>query len=206
MPRSDLIPLIAVAFVTIVAAATDLRRFKVYNALTFPTLVGGLVASAWLGGLAGLGYGLLGSATGFGVLVVFYALGGVGAGDVKLFAALGAWLGPQHTLELFFAASMAAGAYALILAFMHGGLGIAYVRATDLASTLLSPRSWSVPKAEIVAEVRRSDRRRRLVPFATMTCLGFFALLAYHHLDSASDGRGSSLLAASSSSHGRASR
>ena len=183
MPRSDVPPLIAAALVTLIAAATDIRQFKVYNALTFPALIGGLIGSAWLGGVAGLGTSLLGAVTGFGVLVVFHALGGVGAGDVKLFAALGAWLGPMFTLELFVAASMAAAAYAVILAIAQGGLGMAFFRLAELGRAMLSPRSWSLPRAKIADEVRRPDRRRRLVPFAAMTCLAFFALLGYRHLE-----------------------
>ncbi len=183
MPRSDLIPLIAAALVTLIAAATDIRRFKVYNALTFPALIGGLVGSAWLGGVAGLGTSLLGAATGFGVLAIFYALGGVGAGDVKLFAALGAWLGPMFTLELFAAASMAAGAYALVLTVTQGGAGLAFVHLRELGRAMLSPGSWGTPRAKVADEVRRPDRRRRLVPFAAMTCLAFFAVIGYRHLE-----------------------
>jgi prepilin peptidase CpaA len=205
MPRSDVIPLIAAAFITMIAAATDIRRFKVYNALTVPALIGGLLISAWLGGLAGLSTSLMGAFAGFGVLVVFYALGGVGAGDVKLFAAIGAWLGPVFTLEVFTAASMAAAAYALILAVMQGGLGVAFVRLTELGRTMLSPRSWEMPRTMVVDEVRRTDRRRRLVPFAAMTCLAFFATLGYRHLAPGHEGMGRSgnTTLASSASHGR---
>ena len=181
MPHADVIPLIGAAAITLVAAFTDVRRFKVPNALTFPALLFGLVVSTCLGGFAGLGTSLLGAAAGFGVLVVFYALGGVGAGDVKLFAALGSWLGPALTLEVFLAAAVAAGLYALILAVLQGGLGVAFLRVTNLGQAMLSPRSWTAPHANIAEEVRRPDRRRRLVPFAAMTCLAFFATLAYRH-------------------------
>ena len=198
-------PLLAAGLVTLVAAATDLRRFRVYNALTFPALLGGLVASTWIGGLAGLGHSLLGAATGFGVLVVFHALGGVGAGDVKLFTALGAWLGPRLTLEVLFAASMAGAAYALILAVTQSGWGVTAFRVAELGRLLLSPKSWRMPGANIGEEVRRPDRRRRLVPFAAMTCLGFFATAAYHRQETGPVGEPGRELrppAAWSSSHG----
>ena len=179
MTGSDLFPLAAVALATLIASATDLWKFKVYNALTIPTLLLGLVASAWLGGWEGLASGLLGASLGFGLLVVFYAFGGVGAGDVKLLTAVGAWLGPYMTYQVFVASAFFGGAYALALVLARGGvleLAIELIRAKR---TLLAPGSWRRPEATLAAEVARPDRRRRLVPFAAMTCLGFFATLAW---------------------------
>ncbi len=94
MEYADLIPLVCAGAVTLIAATTDLWKFKVYNVLTFPALLAGLVVSAWLGGFEGLVASGLGAALGFGVLVVFFALGGVGAGAVNVMAARGAWIGP----------------------------------------------------------------------------------------------------------------
>ncbi len=167
--------LVAVAVVTLIAAATDLRRFKVYNALTFPAFFAGLIAATITGGWAGLGGSLAGAALGFGGLLLFHALGGVGAGDVKLFAAMGAWLGPGATAEVFAASALAAAAYALGLTLFFGGIARVYGEFTDLTARLVSPRSWSRPTRRVEVEVQRSDRRRRLVPFAAMTCVGFFA-------------------------------
>lgn len=182
-PPPDLLPLCAAVSVSLIAAATDLRRFKVYNVLTIPALIGGLVASAWLGGWGGLGTSLLGVAVGFGVLVVFFALGGVGAGDVKLFAALGAWLGPWLTFEVFLASSLAAGAYALVLVVLEGGTTLAYIRVGGLARRMRDPAAWSLPADRIDREVARPDRRRRLVPFAATTFVGVVATLVYSHIE-----------------------
>ncbi len=181
MTQPDLLPLIAVALATLAAAATDLWRFKVYNALTGPTFLLGLAASAWLGGWDGLMAGLLGSALGFGVLVVFYAMGGVGAGDVKLLAAIGAWLGPYMTYQVFIASAFAAGLYALALVAMRGGLMAIFAEFVAIRHLIFDPGSTLRANRGIAAEVARSDRRRRLVPFAAMTCLGFFATLGWWH-------------------------
>ncbi|MDB5350316.1 MAG: Type leader peptidase family protein [Planctomycetota bacterium] len=183
MSRFELLPWLVVAFVTLVAGATDLWRFKVYNVLTFPALLGGVLVSSWLGGLSGLGYSLMGAAVGFGVLLLFFALGGVGAGDVKLFAAIGAWLGPGITADLFAVSALAAGGYALGLVILRGGLGQAVVEVTLLGARMFSPGSWSRSSTRIETEVCRPDRRRRLVPFAAVTCLAFFAMSYVQHLD-----------------------
>ena len=181
MSPTEWFPLAVAGVVTLLAAATDLWKFKVYNVLTLPTLVLGLAASAALGGWAGLGSSLLGAGFGFTILVAFYALGGVGAGDVKLLTALGAWLGPLLTVHVFIASALAAGAYAVALIFLRGGfLGVA-LEVLMLRRAVLHPASIGRAPADIAAEVARADRRRRLVPFAAMTCIGFGATLLWWH-------------------------
>jgi prepilin peptidase CpaA len=181
--RTELIPLAAVALATLAASATDLWKFKVYNILTFPTLVLGLVASAWLGGWEGLSASLLGAGLGLGLLVIFFAVGGVGAGDVKLLMAVGAWLGPFLTYQVFVASALAAGLYAVVLVWSRGGM-MAVITEVFLLR-MLPGRSGSTTRVpvSIEAEVLRPDRRRRLVPFAAMTCVGFFATMAWWGTD-----------------------
>jgi prepilin peptidase CpaA len=179
MSRTDLLPLAAVALATLVASVTDLWKFKVYNVLTFPMLVLGLGVATYLGGWSGLASSLLGAGLGFGLLIVFYALGGVGAGDVKLLTAIGAWLGPNLTYQVFVASALFGGIYALILVVVRGGFLSLGVEMLAAKHALMNPGSWKRPESDINAEVQRSDRRRRLVPFAAMTCLGFFATMAW---------------------------
>jgi prepilin peptidase CpaA len=179
MAVTELIPLVAVALATLAASVTDLWKFKVYNVLTLPTLLLGLIVSTILGGWSGLGSSLLGAFLGFGLLVVFYAVGGVGAGDVKLLAAVGAWLGPYLTYYVFIASALFGGIYALILVFSRGGVLAMMIEFINARQTLLSPSKWKLPTSTIEGEVQRADRRRRLVPYAAMTCLGYFATMAW---------------------------
>jgi prepilin peptidase CpaA len=179
MSLTELIPLFAVALATLAASVTDLWKFKVYNVLTLPTLLLGVVVSTILGGWGGLGSSLLGAGLGFGLLVVFFAVGGVGAGDVKLLAAVGAWLGPYLTYQVFLGSALFGGIYALILVFSRGGvLGMA-IELVQARQTLISPSQWKLPSSTIGGEVQRADRRRRLVPYAAMTCLGYLATIAW---------------------------
>jgi prepilin peptidase CpaA len=175
--------LAVVAVVTLVAAATDLWTFRVYNVLTIPSIFLGIVVSSILGGFSGLGSSLLGVIVGFCVLAFFFALGGVGAGDVKLFAALGAWLGPWFTMEVFAASAVAAGLYAMGLVLLRGGFAIAVTDLYLLWTRMLDPSQWKRPEVQLDTEVKRPDRRGRLVPFAAMTCLGFFAVMIGHRLE-----------------------
>ena len=68
---------------------------------------------------------MAGWAAGAALFMPFFLLGGMGGGDVKLLAAIGAWLGPREAIWLAIYASMAGGAVALIVALSHGYLKVA---------------------------------------------------------------------------------
>jgi prepilin peptidase CpaA len=183
LSQPGIIPLIVVALVTLVAATTDIWKYKVYNWLTFPTLICGLIYWLFAAGLSGVGMSFAGLIVGFGSLVVFYALGGVGAGDVKLLAAIGAWLGPLITMNVLLGSAFAAGLYAIGLMVLRGGLVKAIVEMTILWQRLVRPTEWTRPSARVESVVLMSDRRRRLVPFAAMICVGFFATTIWRHAE-----------------------
>jgi prepilin peptidase CpaA len=82
--------------VMIVAMVTDLRSRRIPNWLVFPFLSAGVVVSTVSGGWSGLGQSLLGILMAAVLMGLLYVLGGVGMGDVKLCAGLGAWVGPQQ--------------------------------------------------------------------------------------------------------------
>src|ERR1700743_2106458 len=73
-----------------VASVSDIRERKIPNWLTGPALLTGLVLHLCLDGLHGLGASALAAAIAGGIFLLFYIAGGMGAGDVKLMAALGA--------------------------------------------------------------------------------------------------------------------
>jgi prepilin peptidase CpaA len=79
--------------IAILATAEDLRRRTISNKTTAGAFALGLAAQTALYGLKGLGSALAGTAAGFLVFLVFFVLGGMGGGDVKLMAGFGAILG-----------------------------------------------------------------------------------------------------------------
>lgn len=130
----------AAAFVFLVVES-DVRCRRIPNHLTFPALALAL-ALAWLDqGAAGLGAALLGAGAAFGLLLVPYAVGALGAGDVKAAMALGALLGPPATLALL---AFALGFGALI--------ALAHVAASGEARAIL--RRWWLSVATSVATRR----------------------------------------------------
>jgi len=98
---------------TVWIAWGDLRSRRIPNYLTLGTAVAGLAYNFMSQGLPGLVSGILGMLLGFAFLILPYLWGGMGAGDVKALAALGAWLGPKLTLLLFCYMGIAGGVIAL---------------------------------------------------------------------------------------------
>jgi prepilin peptidase CpaA len=107
---------------TVWIAWGDLRTRRIPNYLTLGTAVAGLAFNCLAQGLPGLVNGILGMLLGFAFLLLPYLWGGMGAGDVKALAALGAWLGPQYTLLLFCYMGIAGGVMALGYLVWHGSL------------------------------------------------------------------------------------
>ena len=101
-------------------ALVDLRSHRIPNYLTLATALTGLSFQLAFHGWEGLGDGLLGMALGFAFLILPYVWGGMGAGDVKALAALGAWLGPGRTLFLFCYMGIAGGVIALGVLWWRG--------------------------------------------------------------------------------------
>src|SRR5713101_8313019 len=109
--ESAIVVLLTVLLVT--AMCTDLRSSRIPNWLTFPTMGFALVAHVWMDGLQGAIFSLLGLWAGLGLFLILYISGSIGAGDVKLMAAVGAILGPYGALLSGLLAMMVGGLYAL---------------------------------------------------------------------------------------------
>jgi len=94
-------PLLFALIATFVASAAvlDFRTQKIPNYLTVTGAIVGLVYQSFAG--AGILWSLAGLGIGFVLLLLPFILGGGGAGDVKLLAALGAWLGPMWIAVTF---------------------------------------------------------------------------------------------------------
>jgi prepilin peptidase CpaA len=90
-----------VTMALIVAAVIDGWQLRVPNWLTFPLIIGGWVYSGVAFGWEGLVWSFLGTLVGLALLLPAYSIGGMGAGDVKLLAGVGAWIHATHTLHAF---------------------------------------------------------------------------------------------------------
>jgi prepilin peptidase CpaA len=108
----------------VVAAIYDVRYRRIPNWLTVTGVILGLLMN-WLVGPpeAGIVFALQGFAAGFGVYLFLYVLRAMGAGDVKLMAAVGALVGWQRWFGIFFVTAIVGGIMALILVTARRRLG-----------------------------------------------------------------------------------
>ena len=114
---------VATIVIAVVAALWDLRTRRIPNLLTFGAALAALLVNAYLSGLTGLGWSIAGWLVGVAFFFPFFALGGMGAGDVKLLAALGAWLGPALAVWVALFSLIAGGVLGLSLSRSATGIG-----------------------------------------------------------------------------------
>ena len=114
------------------AAVIDLRTGRIPNPLTATVAAGGLGLAAF--GLTGhsMAGALVGAALGFALMLPGHIFGGTGAGDVKLLAALGTWLGPGGVLMAFLYSAIAGGVLAVAHAMKRRRLGATLSRTAKL--------------------------------------------------------------------------
>lgn len=111
-------PVWFVTITLVVAAVIDGLKLKVPNWITFPMIISGWIYSAVYSpyaGWEGLAYSLIGTVVGLALLLPLYAIGGMGAGDVKLLAGVGAWVWGTVTLFSFAVSAVVGGAIAIVM-------------------------------------------------------------------------------------------
>jgi prepilin peptidase CpaA len=113
----------AVVLVGLIACATDFRSRRIPNVLTFGASVAAFVFWAATGGPTGFGWSVAGWLVGCLLFLPVFLLRGMGAGDVKLLAALGAWMGPGDTVWVALYAAVAGGVLAVLVTLATGYLG-----------------------------------------------------------------------------------
>jgi prepilin peptidase CpaA len=151
--------------VGVAAIVDDVKRRQISNWIPASAFVAGLILQTIQGGWRGAGEALLGTVTGAGVFLIFYLMGGMGGGDVKLMAGFGAVLGVRRLLE---AALWTAGC---------GGLMAALVIVAGYARQI-----WrSKRSAGMVGEQNGSASGRKLkadsIPYAPAIAAGVWLSL-----------------------------
>ena len=140
----------------------DLQSRRIPNGLTFGAAAAGVVFAAATGGIPAIGAGVAGWFLALALWLPIYALGGMGAGDVKLMAAIGMWIGPAAALHAALYAAIAGGVLGLALMFAKG-----IARQTFQNVNLLLVH-WQVagfsPHAQLTLATAKSPRLAYAVP------------------------------------------
>lgn len=103
--------------VLIVCLITDLRERRIYNKVLFPAIIIALVGSFFYSGWEGFLFSFAGFFVGLGLLLIPFLMGGMGAGDVKLLATVGAFKGTVFVFYAFLYTAIIGGVLALIILF-----------------------------------------------------------------------------------------
>jgi len=122
------------------AAAWDIYCRRIPNWLVLPFLAAGLLLSGLTRGLAGAGASLAGIAVAVAAFGPICWMGGMGMGDLKLCAAIGAWIGPSQMLFALVVTGIAGGIIAVGYALRRKSLGRSLEGAADLAGRLWGKR------------------------------------------------------------------
>jgi prepilin peptidase CpaA len=138
----------------LVAVSMDLYRREIPNVLVALMLGCGIVLQASFLGTSGVLSALGGVLAGFMILIPFYALGGLGAGDVKLLASVGGFLGPWGVAVAGLATLLVGGVLGLIV--------ILWQRV----GTVLVARFFSIPPRE------RVDENEVKIPYSIAIAIG----------------------------------
>jgi prepilin peptidase CpaA len=122
----------AVMSLLAVATATDVRSRRIPNWLVLPFLAGGFLTSGYQCGWTGLAISLKGAGLAVLVTGVLCFLRGLGMGDLKLLAAIGAWIGPSQVATALAVTAIAGGIMAVVWAAASGNLRQSLDGASDL--------------------------------------------------------------------------
>ena len=170
-----------VAITLIVAAWIDGKELRVPNLITYPMMLSGLSYHFWACGLGdwtdgGLCGSLAALGAGLACLLPIYAVGGMGAGDVKLMAGMGAWLAsPWHTWQAFVVSVMVGAVMGIYMIWRSGKFAEHYANFLIISNewmTIRNPRKL----AEIAAERKPT---MHLLPYGIPICIGSIAYFLY---------------------------
>ena len=147
-----------------ICGVTDLRSGRVYNKVTYPAILIGFGLNAWLERAEGV----WSSAEGFLLAAVLMGglalIGGMGGGDAKLLAGIGAVRGYPFIIEVFFYSFLVGGAMALIVAIWQGRLWTILRRVGAMLYTIVVFRR--LPQTEW------NDVKSYKIPYGVAICLG----------------------------------
>ena len=142
----------------------DIRYRRIPNAYVLATLVGGVAIHSITGGLNGLYSSLGGCALAFVLMFMLHIFGAMGAGDVKLFAAIGAVTGSSLVLPTFLIVILTGGLLAFVSVIRAGVFVMTMQRVAQILVGLLP--GWEMPRFSVPSD------RTHTIPYGVAITIG----------------------------------
>lgn len=154
----------------IIIAYYDVRYRRIPNAFVLATLVAGVAINAIFAGFPGVAASVGGCALGFVLMFMLHIFGAMGAGDVKLFAAIGAVTGAQLVMPTFIVVILTGGLLAFVSIIRAGMLVTTMHRVLQILVGLLP--GWQMPKFAVRAD------RKHTIPYGVAITMGSIISIA----------------------------
>ena len=151
----------------------DVRYRRIPNPFVLATLVTGLTFNFVLAGWTGVLTSMAGCAMAFVLMFMLHVFGAMGAGDVKLFAAIGSVLGAHLVLPTFVVVVLTGGLLALVVVLRSGAFRTTCHRVLQILVGLLP--GWPMPKFSVPAD------RRHTIPYGAAITIGAIIATAIFH-------------------------
>jgi prepilin peptidase CpaA len=171
-----MLPVIVAVAAASVCLVTDLLWRRIPNIVTLTTAAAGLVLGVVNDGWRGLAMSAGGMAVGFVTLILPYYVGGMGAGDVKLMAALGALMGPSPIVHIFLYTALIGGVIAVVNAIWRGTLMQALRNIRDWTTALWLQRMAGLKGGLTQTELSKTAG---VIPYGVAIALGLGAYLVF---------------------------
>jgi len=142
----------------------DVRYRRIPNAFVLATLTGGLAINAIFGGLNGIAASFTGCFVGFALMFLLHIFGAMGAGDVKLFAAIGAVTGSALVIPTFIVVIITGGVLALVSVVRMGAVKTTMNRVLQIFIGMLP--GWQMPKFAVPTD------RTHTIPYGVAITMG----------------------------------
>jgi prepilin peptidase CpaA len=159
-----LVNIILLLPLAIIVSYYDVRYRRIPNAFVLATLASGLAINAIFGGLSGVVASLAGCTLGFVLMFMLHVFGAMGAGDVKLFAAIGAVTGAHLILPTFLVVIITGGLLALVSVIRAGILMTTMHRVLQIFIGMLP--GWQMPKFAVPTD------RKYTIPYGVAITMG----------------------------------
>jgi len=142
----------------------DVKYRRIPNAYVLAALISGITINTTFGGLSGALSSLGGCGLAFVLIFTLHVFGAMGAGDVKLFSAIGAVTGAPLVMPTFLVVVLTGGLLAIVSVIRAGALKTTMYRVFQIIVGLLP--GWEMPRFSVPAD------RRHTVPYGVAITLG----------------------------------